>query len=221
MNKIAVILCGSGFRDGSEIRESVAVLWALSQLEITPDCFAPDAAQFDVVNCLLDEVAPSESRNQLVEAARIARGNIRPLDQLEAKDFDAVIIPGGFGVAKNLCNFAAKGAQATVIPDLEKTLRDFHHAKKPIGAICIAPAVLALAFKGLGLELTVGKNSEVSQEIVKLGHRHIETDVTQCHTDQSHRVVTTAAYMDSSAPLHHIFQGISKLVNAVIGMIRN
>ncbi len=210
--KIAVVLCGSGYKDGSEIRESVGVLWALSQQPVDVQCFAPDAPQSEVVDCLTGQTASGESRNQLVEAARIARGQIKPLSQLNADDFDGILIPGGSGVAKNLCDFASKGAAGTVRPELASALQAFHGARKPIGAVCIAPAVLALALKDRHLELTLGAGGEAAQEIEKLGHKHVAKAANDCHVDARARVVTSPAYMYDGAPLHEIFTGIQKTV---------
>jgi enhancing lycopene biosynthesis protein 2 len=215
MKKIAVVLCGSGFKDGSEIRESVATLWALSQQPVKVQCFAPDAPQTDVVNCLTGQPM-NESRNMLVEAARIARGKIQPLDQLNTTEFSAIILPGGFGVAKNLCDFASKGHRASVLALLQTKLKEFHSAHKPIGAICIAPALIALAFEGSGFELTVGPAGEAAQEIEKLGHRHVVKRADECHLDLVHRIITTPAYMIDDAELHLVFTGVHKLVNEVV-----
>lgn len=219
MKKIAVILCGSGFRDGSEIRESVAVLWALSASGVQADCFAPDAQQKDVVNCLTNKTAEGESRNLLVEAARIARGKIAPLSQLFPSQYHAVIIPGGFGVAKNLCTFALQGSQGTIRSDVKDILMQMHDQRKPIGAVCIAPAVVALAFKGKNFELTVGESGETASEIEKLGHKHVPAKANECHVDKINRIVSTPAYMYDSAPLHEVFTGIQKLVNEVVAMV--
>lgn len=217
--KIAVVLCGSGYLDGSEIRESVATLWALSeQAAKTPlqvQCFAPDAEQHDVMNCLTGQAMP-EKRNMLVEAARIARGAVLPVSELLAAEYDAVVLPGGYGAAKNLCTFAFKGSQGSVRPELQKILTSFHAAKKPIGAICISPALVALAFRGQGFELTVGAAGEAAGEIEKLGHRHVVCAANGCHVDSVNRVVTTPAYMYDDAPLHEIFEGIRKLVGEVV-----
>jgi enhancing lycopene biosynthesis protein 2 len=217
MKKIAVILCGSGFKDGSEIRESVGVLWALSQeKDVEVQCFAPDGDQADVVNCLTGQPAPGEKRNMLVESARIARGKVQPLTALNPSHFHGLIIPGGYGAAKNLCNFAHRGSQGVVCAELEAVLRPMFEARKPLGAVCIAPAILALAFQGKKLELTVGQPCEASQEIEKLGHQHVVTRAHQAHVDANHRVVTTPAYMLDDAPLHEIFSGIQSLVNEVV-----
>lgn len=216
--RVAVVLCGSGYKDGSEIRESVAVLWALSQFPVDVQCFAPDAAQADVVNCLTGKVAAKEKRNMLVEAARIARGQVVALEQLQASDYDAVIIPGGFGAAKNLCDFAAKGVDATVRPELQAILRDFRAQSKPIGAICIAPMVVALAFAGQGFDLTLGAEGAAAQAAVALGHRHTALRADQALVDVDHKVVTSPAYMDDAAPLHEIFEGIRKAVASVVAL---
>lgn len=214
--KIAVILCGSGFKDGSEIHESVGTLWALSQHPVSVHCFAPDADQADVVNCLTGEVVPGAKRNMLVEAARIARGKILPLSKLDPSHFDGVILPGGFGAAKNLCTFASEGGKGSVRPELKKVLEQMHQTKKPIGALCIAPAILAMAFPGKKFELTFGKRCEAADEIEKLGHRHVECPLGGCHVDTVHRVVTSPAYMYDQVTLGVMFTGIQKLVNEVI-----
>lgn len=216
MKKVAVILCGSGFKDGSEIRESVGALWALSHEGAEAHCFAPDALQNDVVNCYTGAPAPAEQRNQLVEAARIARGAIQPLSQMNPKEFDALMIPGGFGVAKNLCTFAKEGARGSVNPNLQKILHQTHAANKPIGAICIAPALLALAFKDRRLQLTVGADGEASQEIEKLGHKHVPALVTEAIIDDKNKIVSTPAYMYYDAKLHDVFTGISRLTREVL-----
>ncbi len=218
-NKIAVILCGSGFKDGSEIRESVAVLWALSQHPVKVQCFAPDANQADVINCLTGEAIKGETRNMLVESARIARGEVLPLSKLDASEFSALILPGGFGAAKNLCSFAYKGTQGATRPELQKILEKFHSSQKPIGAICIAPMILALAFPDRRFELTVGPKSEAADTIEKLGHRHIECRANESHVDVAHKIITTPAYMIDEAPLHEIFTGIQHLVGEVVSMI--
>jgi enhancing lycopene biosynthesis protein 2 len=216
MKKIAVVLCGSGYKDGSEIRESVGVLWALSQHSVEVQCFAPDAAQSDVVNCLTGHPMPDQTRNMLIESARIARGAVLPLSRLDAKSYDAVIIPGGFGVAKNLCTFASEGSKGKVLPELKYILEQFHAQRKPIGAVCIAPVVVAMTFPNKGIELTLGGKSEASQELEKLGHRHVVCAANGCVTDSSYRIVTTPAYMYDQAKLSDIFTGIQKLTAEVV-----
>ena len=216
MKKVAVVLSGCGYLDGSEIREAVGVLWALSAQNSDVQCFAPDTAQADVVDHVEGEPVKGESRNMMREAARIARGKIKPLDQLDASQFQALILPGGQGAAKNLSDFATKGSEAKVIAPLQKAFEAFHAARKPIGLVCIAPALGALAFKGKGIQLTVGQHGEAAQEIEKLGQKHVVCAANGCHVDTSFRVVSTPAYMYDDAPLSQIFTGIQKLVQEVL-----
>jgi enhancing lycopene biosynthesis protein 2 len=219
--KIAVILCGSGYKDGSEIRESVGALWALSAMGAQVRMFAPDQNQYDVVNCFTDQPMPAEKRNSLVEAARIARGQIEPLSRLQPSELDGVIVPGGFGVAKNLCTFALQGSQGVVLPEVKRALQTLREQHKPIGAICIAPALVALTFPRGGFKLTLGAHGEAAQEIEKLGHTHQVCVASECVVDVNHRIVTTPAYMYDDAPLFEVFQGIQKLVQNVVELARS
>lgn len=212
MKKAAVILCGSGFKDGSEIREAVGVLWALSAEGVAASLFALDEPQAEVVNCLTGEVAKGESRNQLVEAARIARGAVKPLTELEARGFDFLVLPGGFGAAKNLCTFAREGSRGKVNPEVKRVLEDFHGRAKPIGAVCIAPALVGMAFAGKGFELTLGAGGEAAAELEKLGHKHRPKAASEWLVDAKNKVVSSPAYMHDDAPLHEIFTGIQGLV---------
>jgi enhancing lycopene biosynthesis protein 2 len=216
--KIAVILCGSGFKDGSEIHESVFTLNALSEQGADFQCFAQDAPQSDVIDCLTGKPS-NESRNQLVEAARIARGNVKRLSELDPEAFDALILPGGFGAAKNLCDYASKGVDASVKPQVALALDGFSNLKKPIGAICIAPMVLALHFKGKGLTLTLGAaDAEIESQLKTMGHRHEARKVTEICVDQSNRIVSTPAYMHERPAMHEVNQGIKSLVGSVLSM---
>lgn len=214
--KVAVLLCGSGFKDGSEIRESVGVLWALSEAKVDYQCFAPNDWQRDVINCQTGQALPEEKRNMLVEAARISRGGVQAIDELNCADYDALIIPGGFGVAKSLCTFAFEGAKAAVRTDVKRVVREMADLKKPIGAVCIAPALVGLCFPDRGLELTLGAVGEASQELEKLGHRHFATGANECHVDRTNRIVSTPAYMIEDAPLYTIFVGIQKMVQELV-----
>jgi len=217
--KIALVLGGCGFLDGSEIRESVATLWALSTIGAEAHCFSPDKIQVDVIDALKNEpmmgVTP---RNLLTEASRIARGKIRALEEIHANKFDGIIFPGGFGVAKNFCTFATQGANGTVAEDIAHVLDSFKIASKPIGAICISPALVAMTFKNKNFELTIGPASDASKAIESLGHRHFPTKANECHIDQKNKIVSTPAYMIENAPLHEIFDGIRKTVSAVVEM---
>jgi len=215
MKKIAVILCGSGYKDGSEIRESVGVLWALSQEKAQVEMYALNEMQSDVVNCLTGEPV-QEKRNQLVEAARIARGKVKPLTELKADAYQALILPGGFGAAKNLCTFASQGSQGKVNAVVSQVLHSFHSQKKPIGAVCIAPAILALAFPKAGFELTLGPECEDAQEVEKLRHKTFVCSAGQWHTDTGNKIVTSPAYMHDDAELRDVFSGIQGLVKEVL-----
>jgi enhancing lycopene biosynthesis protein 2 len=217
---VAVVLSGCGYLDGAEIREAVGVLWALSRHDVAVECFAPDANQVSVVNHLTGKEA-SETRNILHEAARIARGKIRPLSELPTLDYDALVMPGGFGAAKNLCTFAAEGAAGKVLyEELINDITGMHEESRPIGAICIAPAVVGLALKGMAIEMTVGEAGGASAEIEKMGHKHIVCGPDQIHIDERNNIITTPAYMYDDAPLHKIFAGIGALVDAVVARIK-
>jgi enhancing lycopene biosynthesis protein 2 len=196
------------------------VLWAISRAGAEAQCFAPEVWQRDVVDHLTGEPV-HEKREVLVESARIARGNIKPLSELDANDFDALVLPGGFGAAKNLSSFASEGSGGTVIRDVAKALHDFHAQGKPIGAACIAPAILALAFRGDGLELTVGAAGGEAAEIEKLGHKHIATKANEIHLDRKHRIVTTPAYMYGDAELADVFEGIKQMVDEVVVLAKS
>jgi enhancing lycopene biosynthesis protein 2 len=218
MQKVAVILSGCGYLDGAEIREAVLSLLALDKHSVEVTCLAPDMDQHHVVNHLTGEEA-SEKRNTLVEAARIARGKVSDVAKADAADFDALIIPGGFGVAKNLCNFAFNGSGGEVIAPISKFVKDMHQDKKPIGAICIAPAMMGLLFGNEGVEVTIGNDEGTAAEIEKTGAKHITKAVNEIHVDSDRKIVTTPAYMFDDGKLTEIFQGIQACVDRTLEMI--
>jgi len=191
MKKVAVILSGSGVKDGSEIHESVLALWALAKNKISYECFAPDKDQYHVINHLTGEVA-KESRNILVEAARIARGKIKPLTGLNVKEFDAVLFPGGFGAAKNLSSYAYEGKDYSVDKEVEKVVKEFHTAKKPIVALCIAPMVIAKVLKA---EVTIGSDPATAEIVEYVGAKHVNRKVDEIAVDKKNLVITTPCYM--------------------------
>lgn len=215
--RVAVVLCGCGHRDGSEVRESVGVLWALSAEGADVRCFAPDAPQHEVRDHMSGELLAGQ-RNQLQESARIARGEIEPLSRLVVRDFDALLLPGGNGAASNLSDWAKNGGKGHVIPDLQKTLDGFLAAGKPIGAVCIIPALVALAFAGKHVELTVGDAGPTAKEIEKLGHKHVVCRAAEAHVDRAHKIVTTPAYMIGDAALRDVFDGIRKCVHETLAL---
>jgi len=217
MTKIAVILAGSGYLDGSEIRESVLTLTELSKVNAEVTIFAPDIPQRDVVNHITGEAASGESRNVLVESARIARGEISDLSDARAEEFDAVIIPGGFGVAKNLSNLVTDGKNMTILPEFKKLLLSFLEQEKPIGAICISPAVLVAALqKKVSVKVTIG--SDEDSLIESIGGKHEKCDATQIAIDGENKIVSTPAYM-LDAPLGKISEGIEKLVKEIVKLV--
>lgn len=216
MKKIAVCLSGCGVFDGTEIHEAVCTLLAIDQAGAKAVCCAPNVAQMHVIDH--SKQAPSsEKRNVLVESARIARGEIKDIREVKAADIDALIFPGGFGAAKNLCDFAVKGADCAVNPDVEQLAGEMLAAKKPIGAICIAPAMLAriLGRKDIHAKLTIGNDKGTADAINKMGAQHCDCPVTKAITDEAHKIVTTPAYMIGQGPAE-VFEGIRKCVSEVL-----
>jgi enhancing lycopene biosynthesis protein 2 len=200
--RVAVILSGAGYLDGSEIHEAVLSLYFLEKGGAEPLCFAPDRDQFHVVDHRTGEVT-RETRNALVEAARIARGRIRALRDLELDEVDAVVMPGGYGAAKNLSDFAWKGKDCSVDTDLQRVLADALAARKPVVAICIAPAILAAALRRAGshgVTLTIGEDPATAATVEALGARHQTCPVDRIVVDETHRVISTPAYMYESGP---------------------
>ena len=215
--RVGVILSGCGFKDGAEIHESVLTLLALDRAGADIHCFAPDVPQTQVVNHVTGEVT-KETRNVLVESARIARGEIRPLAEADAATLDAVILPGGFGAALNLCDFATKGADATVNADVSRLLQAMFAAKKPIGAICIAPAVVAAALGDKAPTLTIGNDEGTAKALEACGARHENCPVESFVIDTQNRIVSTPAYM-LGPTIRHVAEGIERCVTEVLKMV--
>lgn len=219
MTKVAVVLSGCGHLDGAEIRESVLSLLYLDRQGVEVQVFAPDQMQHGVVNHLTG-AAVDEKRNMLVEAARIARGKVRPLAQARAQDFDALVMPGGFGAAKNLSDFAFKGVQAAVLPELKNLIYDFYAQKKPIAAICIAPVLLAAALgAGVAPIVTIGDDAGVASAIASLGGKHQDCATIDCVVDEQNLLVTCPAYMRDDR-LSDIAQGIERAMHEVVRMAK-
>jgi enhancing lycopene biosynthesis protein 2 len=217
MKKIGVVLSGCGVRDGSEIHEAVCALLAIDRAGCEAVCMAPNA-EFAVTDHLTMQET-GEMRNILVESARITRGNIRDIKDVKAADLDAVVFPGGFGAAKNLCDFAVKGAAATVHPEVARLLKEMAAAGKPIGAICIAPALIAAALgKEYAPTLTIGNDAGTAAEINKTGATHQECPVTGFVVDRQNKLVSTPAYM-LATHISEVQDGIEKCVKEVIKLI--
>jgi enhancing lycopene biosynthesis protein 2 len=217
MAKVAVVLAGSGVYDGSEINEAVLTLLCLEQQGASYQCFAPDVEQMHVINHLTGEPAEGETRNVLVEAARIARGNVVDLATANPDDFDALLVPGGFGAAKNLSNFAVAGAQMEVQADFLRVARAFHEQGKPIGLICIAP-VMAAAICGEGTQCTIGDDADTAAAINAMGGEHLECPVSEARVDTEHKMVTTPAYM-LAGTVSEAYGGIGKCVTEVLALV--
>lgn len=213
MKKIGVVLSGCGVYDGSEIHEAVLTLLALSRHGAEVVCFAPDKNQADVINHLTGEPM-AETRNVLTEAARIVRGDIRPLKEADASALDALIVPGGFGAAKNLSNFASQGAECRVEPELKALSLAMHAAGKPLGFICIAPAMLPKIFD-FPLRLTIGTDIDTAEVIEEMGGEHVPCPVDDIVVDEDNKIVTTPAYM-LAQNIAEAAVGIDKLVDRVL-----
>jgi enhancing lycopene biosynthesis protein 2 len=215
MKTIGVLLGGSGYLDGTEITEAIHTLTAIDACGASALIISIDSSQYHTVNHSTGE--PEESnRNVFDEANRIARGKCIELSQVDLNDLNALIIPGGFGVAKNFCEFAFKGATASVSPKIKNLILDIHQQKKPIGALCIAPALLALVLGEQKPKLTIGSDLDVASELEKLGAKHLITEVTEIAIDEKLKIASTAAYMFNDAKRSEIFQGISKCVQQIV-----
>jgi len=217
MKKIAVVLSGCGHKDGTEITEAVSLLIALSNCGAEVQFFAPEI-EIHPKNHLTNQVDSKGRRNVMVEAARIARGNIFPLSVLKVGDFQGLAFPGGFGVALNLCDWGLKGASCDVIEEVASIIQAFYRASKPIAAICIAPVLLAKVLGENKITLTLGDSPEVIKEVLKTGAVHEVCPVDDFITDRHHKVITTPAYMYDGAKPHQVFKGISGLAKELVEM---
>ncbi|MCS2165980.1 isoprenoid biosynthesis glyoxalase ElbB [Scandinavium manionii] len=213
MKKIGVVLSGCGVYDGSEIHEAVITLLAIARNGAQAVCFAPDKSQSDVINHLDGESMAGE-RNVLLEAARITRGDIQPLASARAGELDALIVPGGFGAAKNLSNFASQGNECVVDVDLKALTLALHQAGKPLGFMCIAPAMLPKIFD-FPLRITIGTDIDTAEVLEAMGAEHVPCPVDDIVVDEEHKVVTTPAYM-LAQNIADAATGIEKLVARVM-----
>ena len=217
---IGVLLSGSGVNDGSEIHESVIAMLALDRAGAEMLLMAPNIDQMHVINHYTGQEM-DEFRNVLVESARIARGNIKDMAEVSGSDLDALIIPGGFGVAKNLSDYAMSGAECSINPDVYRLISEMILLKKPIGAICIAPTMMAkiLAEQNQSATMTIGKDETTAKDIEVMGSTHKECLVEEIVIDEENNIVTTPAYMDAKN-ISEAAKGIEKLVNQIILMVK-
>lgn len=212
MKKIAIVLAGNGVFDGAEIHEATLTMLAIVQQGAAYQCFAPDMEQAHVINHATGEEM-DEKRNVLTEAARIARGDIKPLNEYNAADYDAIVFPGGFGAAKNLCSFAFDGTDCKINPDVEKALKDTANAEKPIGALCISPVLIA---KVLGdVQLTIGQDVGTANAVESMGATHVKTSHGEIIFDEKHKVVTSPCYM-LDANIVQIAEGATNTIAKIL-----
>lgn len=212
MKKFAVILSGCGVYDGSEIHEAVLTMLAINKCGATYDTFAPDIMQHHVINHITGKEM-NEKRNVLIESARIARGNIKPLTQFAVNDYDALVFPGGYGAAKNLSDYAFAGADLKVNETVAEVIKAMHKAGKPIGALCIAPVLIA---KVLGnVELTIGSDVGTAAHLQKLGAIHKNTTATEVIVDIKNKICTTPCYMVAK-DIYQVSLGAENLIKAML-----
>lgn len=215
MKKIGVILSGCGVYDGTEIHEAVLTLLSIDRAMAEAVCFAPDIPQHHVVNHLTGEVSEHETRNVLVESARISRGAIRNLRDIDTMILDALIIPGGYGAAKNLSDYALKGADCEVLPEVADAIRRFRQSGKPIGLLCIAPVIAAKLFGSEQVEVTIGNDDATSRDIAAMGAHHVNRRVDEILVSSDGTIVTTPAYMLGPS-IADVAKGIDALVVKIL-----
>jgi enhancing lycopene biosynthesis protein 2 len=213
MKQVAIILSGCGVFDGAEIHESVLTMLHLERLGASYQCFAPDIQQHHVINHLTGE-EQDEQRNVRVEAARIARGEVADLATLDASAFDALILPGGFGVAKNLSDFAFKGAESNILEGLKTSCQAFNQLGKPIAYLCIAPALIGHIHPA-GTLATIGNDEATAQAVEALGASHVACGVSEIVVDDNHKVISTPAYMLAGS-ISEASSGIEKAVQKLL-----
>jgi enhancing lycopene biosynthesis protein 2 len=218
MAKVGVILSGCGHQDGAEIREAVLTLLALEKAGVAYECLAPDIEQRDVVDHLTGNSVAGERRNVRRESARIARGKVRATDAAKAEEFGGLVIPGGYGAAKNLSDFAVNGTDCTVEPSIARLVRDAHAQGKPIGFVCIAPTIAARLIPGA--HLTIGNDPGTAEAVTKMGARHVECASDSFVADDAQKIFSTPAYM-CDATLPQIAAGIEGMVRALAKMLRD
>ncbi len=215
MKKVAVILSGCGVYDGTEIHEAVLALYAIEKQGASWHCFAPNIEQLHVINHVTGEEM-QEKRNVLLESARIARGHIQDLETLNVADYDALLIPGGFGAAKNLTDFAVSGAECSINTHVAATCRAFAKANKPAGYLCIAPTIIPMIYPQ-GVKGTIGNDSATAHAFQQLGGEHVTCQVDEVCYDEKNHVLSTPAYM-LAENISQAASGIEKLVEKLIAL---
>ncbi len=214
MRRFCLILFGSGHLDGSEIHEATYSLLALAKMGVEVDIFAPDRMQMHALNHYTKE-DENYNRNILNESARIARGNIRPLKDLDIQRYAGLVIPGGFGVLKNNSNFPSELSEMIINTELEQIVKAFHEAKKVICAICIVPSILALIFKDKNVTLCTGLAPNYLKELEFTNNNIIAISSSDCIIDNDNKLITTPAFMND-APFNVVYEGIEKAISEMI-----
>jgi len=215
MRKFAVILSGCGVYDGSEIHEAVLTLLAIKKMSCDYQVFAPDIYQAEVINHYTGEPV-DEERNVLLESARIARGKIFPLDRFKVDDYDALVFPGGYGVAKNLSDYAFKGSNCEVIEEIRDVVKNMHEKGKPIGGICISPVMLVSILKNI--RVTIGNDENTAEDIRNMGGEHLKAGEGDVIVDKKNKIVTTPAYMLDS-DIYNVYRGIEKMIMSMLELM--
>tara|TARA_B100001123_G_scaffold91726_1_gene105677 strand:- start:284 stop:937 length:654 start_codon:yes stop_codon:yes gene_type:complete len=217
MPKVGLVLSGCGVNDGSEIHEAVITMLELDKAGAEMVLMAPNIDQLHVINHATGEEM-DDSRNVLIESARISRGNIEDIAGVTSENLDALIFPGGFGVSKNLSDYAMSGMECSVNPDVLRLSREVHNDQKPIGVICIAPAIMAKILAG-DTELTIGFDEQTAADIDAMGAKHVLCPVDEIVIDKEKKVVSTPAYMEAKS-IKEAASGIEKLVAEILSMIK-
>jgi enhancing lycopene biosynthesis protein 2 len=216
--RIGVVLAGCGFLDGTEIHEAVLTLLSLDRAGAEIICMAPDTDQMHVVDHTQSAPVDGEQRNVLQESARIARCEIRDIAGVSGSELDALVFPGGFGAAKNLCTFAVEGPACSVNSDVDRLIKEVHGQGSPLGFICIAPAIAAKVLGELNPSLTIGNDADTAAGLEALGAVHHNCTVDDIVTDEALKIVSTPAYMLGPS-IAHVSKGIDKLVTKVLELI--
>jgi enhancing lycopene biosynthesis protein 2 len=218
--KTGVLLSGSGVMDGSEIHEAVLTLLHLDRKSADILCLAPDDKQTRITNHVSNEIIKIGERNMMIESARIARGDIKEISTIKADDIDTLILPGGFGAAVNLCSFAVDGPSCSVRPDVARLINDMINTKKPVGALCIAPALIAriLGKRGIPARVTIGNDQETADAINKMGAVHVDCPVNKAVIDSEHNIVTSPAYMLAKS-IKDVDESVKALIEGIFELL--
>lgn len=212
----AVVLSGCGVYDGSEIHEATLTLYAIKKQGADYEIFAPDTDQHHTINHLTGKPV-KEKRNVLVESARIARGTVKPLSEYKAAKYSGILFPGGYGVAKNLCTFAIDGPDCEVLPAVEKAIKETAKLGKPIGALCIAPVLIARVLGNISV--TIGNDKGTIKALETLGAKHIKTEHGEVAVDPVNKIITTPCYMLDST-IDQIGDGALNVVKEMMKFVR-